>query len=53
MTWEIRHHSEEYNSIIAEVFYDHARGKNGVRPVSEQPFDQFMKIRKGDRLIFR
>lgn len=44
MTWERRHDPEEYVSIIAEVFYDPARRKNGVRPASGQSFAQTMKI---------
>jgi hypothetical protein len=44
MTWERRHDPEEYVSIIAEVFYDPARRKNGVRPASGQLFAQTMKI---------
>lgn len=34
----------EYISITAEVFYDPARRKNGVRPCVDQPFPQSMKI---------
>lgn len=44
MTWERRHAPEEYVSIVAEVFYDPARRKNGVRPASGQSFAQTMKI---------
>ena len=44
MNWESRHSPDEYVSIIAEVFYDPARRKNGVRPASGQPFAQNMKI---------
>lgn len=34
----------EYIMIVAEVFYDPARRKNGVRPCEGQPFPQSMKI---------
>lgn len=44
MDWELRHHPDEYILIVAEVFYDPARRKNGVRPASDQPFPQTMKI---------
>ena len=44
MIWESRHSPEEYVLIIAEVFYDRARRKNGVRPAGEQLFAQSMKI---------
>lgn len=44
MVWENRHSPEEYTLIIAEVFYDPDRRKNGVRPASGQPFPQSMKI---------
>ena len=44
MIWESRHSAEEYVSIVAEVFYDPARRKNGVRPASGQPFAQNVKI---------
>lgn len=44
MIWESRHSPDEYVSIIAEVFYDPARRKNGVRPASGQPFAQNIKI---------
>lgn len=44
MVWERRHSPDEYTSTIAEVFYDPARRKNGVRPASGQLFAQNMKI---------
>lgn len=34
----------EYRSILAEVFYDSSRRKNGVRPCPGQGFSQDMKI---------
>lgn len=34
----------EYTRIIAEVFYDTNRRKNGVRPCVGQPFPTTMKI---------
>lgn len=39
-----RRDPSEYISIIAEVFYDSSRRKNGVRPCSGQPFSPTMKI---------
>lgn len=44
MVWELRHDPDEYILIVGEVFYDPARRKNGVRPASDQPFPQTMKI---------
>lgn len=44
MAWEPRHDPDEYISIVAEVFYDPARRKNGVRPASGELFPQSMKI---------
>jgi hypothetical protein len=44
MVWELRHDPDDYISITAEVFYDTARRRNGVRPASDQPFPQTMKI---------
>ena len=34
----------EYTSILAEVFYDPDRNKNGVRPCDAQPFSKSLKI---------
>ena len=51
MVWELRHDPDEYISIIAEVFYDSARRKNGVRPASDQPFPQTMKIECARKII--
>lgn len=39
-----RRDPSEYHVIIAEVFYDCKRRKNGVRPSSGQPFPSEMKI---------
>ena len=37
-------HPDEYISILAEVYYDPNRRKNGVRPCRDQPFPVDMKI---------
>ncbi len=34
----------EYKSILAEVFYDRHKGKNGVRPCEAQAFPKSLKI---------
>ena len=34
----------EYTSILAEVFYDPHRSKNGVRPCDAQAFPKSLKI---------
>ncbi len=39
-----RRDPSEYIEIIAEVFYDPERRKNGVRPRVGQPFPHTMKI---------
>lgn len=39
-----RRDPSEYTTIVAEVFYDPARRKNGVRPCKGQPFPENMKI---------
>jgi hypothetical protein len=39
-----RRDPSEYQTIIAEVFYDTEVNKNGVRPCKGQPFPQSMKI---------
>jgi hypothetical protein len=39
-----RRDRSEYTSILAEVFYDTAKGKNGVRPCAGQPFSTSMKV---------
>lgn len=44
MAWDYQHHPDEYIEIVAEVFYDPARRKNGVRPIAGEPFPQDMKI---------
>jgi hypothetical protein len=44
MAWEWQHQPQEYTSIVAEVFYDRDRRRNGVRPTDGQPFPCQMKI---------
>lgn len=34
----------EYISILAEVFYDTNKSRNGVRPCDAQPFSKSLKI---------
>lgn len=44
MSYTGRRAPSEYMEIIAEVFYDSTRRKNGVRPIENQSFPQYMKI---------
>lgn len=39
-----RRHSSEYVSILAEVFFDKAKGQNGVRPCEGEQFSSSLKI---------
>jgi hypothetical protein len=39
-----RRDRSEYTSILAEVFYDAARNRNGVRPCDDQRYSTQMKI---------
>lgn len=39
-----RRDPSEYVSILAEVFFDKAKGKNGVRPCEGEQFSSSLKI---------
>ena len=39
-----RRDSSEYVSILAEVFFDKEKGKNGVRPCESEQFSTSLKI---------